>query len=383
MPRSGDAVFSRETKKKKQKSWWLDATIRGERHVVHLGTGINKTVALELAKIKRADILRGKEGIGRRKKDIEFTAASKLFLESAESNLRPSTVKFYRDCFNRLGEHFTGMKLSKITKMTVETYKRKRKVQTYKKRGKTQTVTIRLNRELVALRTLFYKCAELGKFEGPNPLKKVVLPFKERDERGEEFRTLDQDERGRLTGACNEPLRTIVVTGLHAGLRTVNETLPLKWKHIDFEKRRIIVESYTSKSKRRRAVPMTSVLYGAMCAHRDRSGTTNLEDHVFLSKHGKPFKSVRTAFETARKRAGLGPDVGQHCLRHTWASELGKRGVDIEALRKLGGWRSYRMVQRYYHTDEDHLAESIEKLVDEKTEKIPRAIPQLVAEKAR
>ena len=39
-----------------------------------------------------------------------------------------------------------------------------------------------------------------------------------------------------------------------------------------------------------------------------------------------------------------------HCLRHTGASRmLVEGGVDLETVRQIGGWSSYRMLQRYVH----------------------------------
>ena len=59
MARRGDGIYSR------RKTWWLDFRHDGKRHIVRLGKGINKTVARELAGIKRADILKSEAGISK------------------------------------------------------------------------------------------------------------------------------------------------------------------------------------------------------------------------------------------------------------------------------------------------------------------------------
>ncbi len=382
MPRSGDGIRRRKTKAGKA-SWWLDVSIHGKRHTEHLGTGISRSVAKELADVRRAAILQGEAGIRKRKR-IRFGDAVARFLDRPEI-FRQNTIKFYKDCFWRLGTvHFGGtesvsdpkpgedkkkfaggIKLSQITKFTIDGYKRKRMA---------SGVTIRPNRELVALRALFYYCIEVGLYEGENPLRKIKLPFKERDQREEEPRFLSDDEQGRLIDSSAEPLRTIVIAGLNGGFRVNAELLPLKWGAVDFDQKRIVVESNYSKNHRRRSVPMNSTLFDAMVAHRDRSEKTRDDDFVFRNKHGAPYRDIRTAFYTARRRAGLGKDITAHCLRHTWASSLIKRGVDPEALRRLGGWSSYRMVQRYAHVDDDHLRASVEK-ISAKTEKNSGSIP--------
>jgi integrase len=53
--------------------------------------------------------------------------------------------------------------------------------------------------------------------------------------------------------------------------------------------------------------------------------------------HGKPVKSVKTAFRAARRRAGLPDEVSPYSLRHTMATELRKRGVpDWEVQGMMG-----------------------------------------------
>jgi hypothetical protein len=58
MARRGDGIYRRG------RTWWLDFTHQGKRHVVRLGKGINRTVARELASAKRVAILKADAGIG-------------------------------------------------------------------------------------------------------------------------------------------------------------------------------------------------------------------------------------------------------------------------------------------------------------------------------
>ena len=58
MARRGDGIYQRG------KTWWLDFRHDGQRHVVRLGKGINRTVAGALASGTRAAILKGEAGIG-------------------------------------------------------------------------------------------------------------------------------------------------------------------------------------------------------------------------------------------------------------------------------------------------------------------------------
>ena len=74
MARRGDGIYQRG------KTWWLDFRHDGQRHVARLGKGINRTVAGELASVKRAAILKGEAGIGgKKRKDTAFDDAAKEF----------------------------------------------------------------------------------------------------------------------------------------------------------------------------------------------------------------------------------------------------------------------------------------------------------------
>jgi hypothetical protein len=73
MARRGDGIYQRG------KTWWLDFTHEEKRHYVRLGRNINRTVAGELARVKRAAILKGEAGIGGPKRaDLSIEKAAEL-----------------------------------------------------------------------------------------------------------------------------------------------------------------------------------------------------------------------------------------------------------------------------------------------------------------
>jgi hypothetical protein len=53
MARRGDGIYLRRN------TWWLDFTHEGRRHFVRLGKGITRTVAREIAQVKRTKIVQG------------------------------------------------------------------------------------------------------------------------------------------------------------------------------------------------------------------------------------------------------------------------------------------------------------------------------------
>src|SRR4029434_10448425 len=101
MARRGDGIYQRG------KTWWLDFTHRGQRHVTRLGKNISRTVAGELARVQRGAILKGEAGIGGpKRKDLAFDKAAEEFWAWAKANKRPRTVRTYGQCIERLKAAF-------------------------------------------------------------------------------------------------------------------------------------------------------------------------------------------------------------------------------------------------------------------------------------
>jgi integrase len=70
---------------------------------------------------------------------------------------------------------------------------------------------------------------------------------------------------------------------------------------------------------------------------------------------------IKTAFNGAKHRAGI-TDFRPHDCRHTWATWHYAANRDLIGLKKLGGWKTERMVLRYAHINIEELAPSIDRL---------------------
>jgi integrase len=56
------------------------------------------------------------------------------------------------------------------------------------------------------------------------------------------------------------------------------------------------------------------------------------------------------------------PDFHFHALRHTFASRLAMKGVDLYRVQTLMGHKTPEMTQRYAHLSPDTLREAVERL---------------------
>jgi len=84
--------------------------------------------------------------------------------------------------------------------------------------------------------------------------------------------------------------------------------------------------------------------------------------YVFAKADGNPYRSIRTAFDTACRNAKLSDVTVPHVLRHTFGFRLGMAGVDARTIQELGGWKSLKKVERYTHLIPDHKVAAIQKL---------------------
>jgi integrase len=365
MARKGDGLYLRGA------VWYLDCRINGERHALRLGKGIKRTVAAEIASVKRAGILKGEAGIGRKRKDLSFTNAREKFEAWADANKKPNTVTTYKECLRRLAESFGTKRLSEIAPFHVEAHKQKR-IQA--------GARVRANRELAVLKALFHRCQDWTLFEGVNPVCKVKLVKEPR----QRLRHLEPEEEHRLLQAAPEPLRSIILVGMHCGLRLQSEALTLRWADVDLSRRTLTVQAGYAKSGQTRTVPLNSAVQAAL----SRLKTEARGEFVFTTRTGKPYDSIRNGFESACTRAGL-EGVTPHTTRHSFATRLIAGGVDLRTVQELGGWSSLRMLERYGHVAPGRKAQAVEGLVEEfhngihNSEETRRTINTLTTRKQR
>ncbi len=90
-------------------------------------------------------------------------------------------------------------------------------------------------------------------------------------------------------------------------------------------------------------------------------GTSQSNEIKVFTYRNKPIKIIRTAFENARKRAGI-KNLTFHTLRHTFATRLVLSGVDLVTVSKLLGHSTIHMTMRYSHPTPEALKNAVSKL---------------------
>ena len=342
MARRGDALYLRG------KTWWLDFRHNGTRHAVRLGNRISRSVAKELASVKRGAILKGEAGIGKKRKDAPFEKVKGAFLDWTITNKRPRTVRVYRQALARLARSFSQKTLTQISSFDIERHKRDRA-----EKG----ARIQANREVAVLKNLFNKAKAWGLYEGENP----ALGVKFLEEPKRRLRYLEPSEEAKLLEVSSPLLRSLIIIGTNTGIRVGAEALTLKWSDVDLTRNILTVQAAYSKNGQTRNIPLNSRAKEAF----QQLKNTSRSESVFAKPNGLPYKSMEKPFMKACKDAGLsGTGVSLHTLRHTFASSLVMAGVDLVTVQQYGGWSDLSLVQRYSHLSASHKAKAIETIAE-------------------
>jgi integrase len=215
-----------------------------------------------------------------------------------------------------------------------------------------------INRDVSMVRCMFNRAREWGMIEH-NP----TAGIRKLAENNERCRWLTEEEQNRLLSFCHGLTRTIVVVALRTGMRW-GEIAHLKWQqapesnYVDFDRGIIFIHGALSKSKKSRWIPLGQIVKWELLNVPKQKGT----DYLFLNPEtGKPLGSIKDAFNRAVRKAEI-KDFTFHSLRHTFASQLVRNGVDLYVVQKLLGHSCPQMTQRYAHLREDMLIDAIKKI---------------------
>ncbi len=141
--------------------------------------------------------------------------------------------------------------------------------------------------------------------------------------------------------------KVLLGTGLRRG-----ELLGLRWRNIDFQTNTITIEQglvATKGSKKtyqepktdqsKNEIPMSDYVAAVLQGHwlqMTFEGHADPDMPVFCTKNGDPIlpRSLNRTFEALRRRAGI-ENVNLHALRHTFATRLLEKGVQLKEIQEL------------------------------------------------
>lgn len=230
-----------------------------------------------------------------------------------------------------------------------------------------------------------------ARISGVLHLSKVVIDLDKRSEGVKSERMwLRHDQWLKLLAELPAHQKLWARFAVATGLRQANQ-FGLTWDKVDMKRRYCWIERDTAKGKKSFTVPLNDEAIDVL-------KTVQGEHKEFcFTYRGKPISEIKTAFQRACVRAGVGTYQGRrppvrderaqdgrdsnaarstgrdvakddkggtgrytgfvwHGLRHTWATWHVQNGTPLDVLQRLGAWSDYRMVLIYAHHAPEYLA---------------------------
>jgi integrase len=263
------------------------------------------------------------------------------YMEYAKANKR-SWLRDEQMLKPLVGFFGAGRQLTDITPVDIEGYKLHRRKQVS---GAT------VNRELALLKRMFNLAIDWDFYLGANPVCKVK--FFQEFNRGK--RILTQPEEESLVRNATPYLQDIILFALNTGLR-IGEIFILLWSNVDWEKG--VLNVFAPKTGKIRVIPMN--LETRRILETWVKGRRN--EFIFYNyETGKPFVDLSAGLALACQKAGI-TGVTWHTLRHTFASRLLDRGVDIVTVKELLGHSTVLVTMRYLHPNLEAKVQAVAKL---------------------
>lgn len=161
----------------------------------------------------------------------------------------------------------------------------------------------------------------------------------------EEARALIEACPGSTAGERRD--RTVVLLLYGCGLRT-GELCGLNVQHVSAERRELAVMA--AKADKPRIVPVPDAVYTELLAYlHERGGRRGPLFRTRVRKKRLAIKDVGDVVRLAVRRAGLPADITPKTLRHSFATHLMDRGVDLGVIASLMGHRSPQETGVYLH----------------------------------
>lgn len=340
-------------RKRRNKSgyvWDIDFRVNGKRMILS-----TKTSSKEKAKLILDDIQK-KIALGKFKVAPEETETIKTVSIFFEEYFRVIAVKRkvglldnQRNYMRQFLKHVGDIDIKAITGKTMDEYRAAR-------RATVRATTFDIERRF--LHAAFQFAVKWG-YLNFNPikfLKKEKVPSKKyyltADEKKLLFDSIDSFGKKLVRGIDKELhvlFKRAVIFLLNTGLRR-EELHQLERKHVDLAAKKIIVVNGV-KGDKIRHIPLNDVTLEIMIAVGD-----NMFRTLDPSRFSKKFHKIAVV-------AGL-KDIKLHSLRHTFATDLVERGVNIAVIQDLLGHSDIRTTLEYAKVNVEVKRSAVQSLSD-------------------
>ncbi len=240
------------------------------------------------------------------------------------------TVKAYKNCFRQFIRHYDEIKPSQLTRKQIDDYvvgliREKRISESHQ------------NQILSAIK-MFY--AEVIQQE--EKVRNIIRP-----KRPEKLpHVLSEAEVTRLLQATtNLKHRCLLMLIYSAGMR-LGEALNLRVADLQPENHRIFIRA--GKGKKDRCSILSEKIFAKLSEYFDLYRPV---EWVFEGDQGGQYsaRSVQKVFTMAKEQSKINPYATVHTLRHSFATHLLEKGVDLRYIQELLGHESSKTTEIYTH----------------------------------
>jgi integrase len=162
--------------------------------------------------------------------------------------------------------------------------------------------------------------------------------------------------------AVGRHVARFILVGLYTGTRSSAicgaALMPTVGRgHVDLERGVFYRRAIGRRQTKKRQPPVK--LPARLLTHVRRWARLGLARKSVVEWNGKAVESVRKGFEAAVRAAGLGSDVTPHVLRHTCATWLMQKGVNLWDAAGFLGMTVQQLEQGYGHHHPDYQEEAV------------------------
>ena len=172
---------------------------------------------------------------------------------------------------------------------------------------------------------------------------------------------LSKFEVKRLLNAVSNLKHLAILSLIYsAGLR-ISEAINMKIKDIDSERGLIYIKN--AKGRKDRVVNLSPTL---LILLRKYVKEYRPRDYLFNGQGSEQYaaESIRNIFRKAVKKAGIKKPVRVHTLRHSFATHMLEKGVDIRYIQEILGHSDPKTTMIYTHVSERKITTFINPLDD-------------------
>ena len=262
-------------------------------------------------------------------------------------NYSPNTIKTYVSCIVQLAKHFDKCP-SQISTEELKDY-----IDQLIQSGKSWSV---VNQLISAVNRL-----QVDTLNNPYLLDNIKRP-----KNHVKIPTIlsVEEVKSVINSIANQKHKAIIMTIYSAGLR-ISELCSLKISDIDANRKRIIIRN--AKGHKDREAILSMHLLSELRSYFKAYNPQNYLFNGMIKGQKYSTASIRKILAKALKKAGIYKHkVTVHSLRHSYATHLMDKGIDLRVIQVLMGHKSIKTTLRYSHLSKnnfDHINSPLDDII--------------------